>query len=461
MLLIDGLRLAMNPSTPDVIAVVGGGGKSSTAFRLAAEVAACGHRAVVAPTTRIAAFQTEWAPAFIEVSETGVPWEALAIALDRHGYCLLGGPIAGDRRLGLEAAQVDQLAQRAPEFAIAAIAIEADGSKMRPLKAPALHEPVLPDSVTHLAPVAGMDAIGAAIDDRRVHRPELVRQVVGLAAGDESLLTPSMLARLLTSPAGGAKGLRTSMRFSPILNKADTPLRLVYARLTAALLARQGVASLVTRVGDVEQSPVVERWGAVSVIVLAAGGSSRMGNAKQLTTVGDTTMIVRAVRTALCANLGPVVVVTGAVDEAVRAALIDWEHAITVVHNAAWAQGQATSVAAALQALPASVEAAIFMPVDQPLLDPVLLRRQGAAWRNGANLVAPLVEGEMRGAPALFDRRHWHELLALQGDVGGRRVLMAHRDEVVTTPALAQWLLDIDTAEDLQLLLREGFIADV
>ncbi|MFN3982244.1 MAG: hypothetical protein ACK4SA_17845, partial [Caldilinea sp.] len=92
MLLHQALRLLLNPSTPDVVAVVGGGGKSSTAFRLAAEVAATGRRAVVAPTTRIAAFQTEWAPEFIEVHGAELPWQTLSAALDRHGYCLLGGP---------------------------------------------------------------------------------------------------------------------------------------------------------------------------------------------------------------------------------------------------------------------------------------------------------------------------------------------------------------------------------
>jgi molybdenum cofactor cytidylyltransferase len=459
MLLHQALRLLLNPSTPDVVAMVGGGGKSSTAFRLAAEVAATGRRAVVAPTTRIAAFQTEWAPEFIEVRGAELPWQALATALDRHGYCLLGGPIAGDRRLGLDAAQVDQLAQRAAEFNIAAITIEADGSKMRPVKAPAEHEPVLPDSVTHLAPVAGMDAIGAAIDAHRVHRPELVRQVVGLSADDESLLTPAMLARLLLSSAGGAKGLRPSMRFSPILNKADTPLRLIYARLTASLLAGQGVASLVTHVGNAERAPVVERWGQVGVVVLAAGGSSRMGDAKQLIAVGDAPMIVRAVRTALRAGVGPVVVVTGAADEATRSALGEWGSAIAIVHNAAWAEGQATSVMTALNALPSSVEVVIFMPVDQPLLDPLLLRRQWSAWRSGADLAAPHVEGEMRGAPALFDRCFWPELQTLRGDVGGRRVLTAHRNKVVMTPARMQWLLDVDTVEDLQALLREAFLA--
>jgi molybdenum cofactor cytidylyltransferase len=104
--------------------------------------------------------------------------------------------------------------------------------------------------------------------------------------------------------------------------------------------------------------------------------------------------------------------------------------------------------------MPPQVDAAIFLPVDQPLLDPLLLRRLTACWRAGADLAAPAVGDELRGAPALFDRLYWEELLALQGDVGGRRVLLAHRARVVTTPALAAWLHDVDTEDDLHALNR-------
>ncbi|MBE2236304.1 MAG: putative selenium-dependent hydroxylase accessory protein YqeC [Caldilineaceae bacterium] len=454
MLLYQGLRLALNPATPDVVSMVGGGGKSSTAFRLAAEVATLGKRAVIAPSTRIAAFQTAWAPAFVEVSGAELPWGELERQLARHHYCLLGGPVVGDRRLGLEAAQIDALARRAAELHIAAITVEADGSKMRPVKAPAGHEPVLPDATTHLAPVAGLDAIGLALDARGVHRPELVRRILEVDVDAAPLLTPAMLARLLRHPAGGAKGLRSSLHFIPLLNKADTPLHLAYGRLTAALLAEQGISSLVTCVGNAAQPPVIERWGQVAVVVLAAGGSRRMGRPKQLEVVGGATLIERAVRTARQGNVGPVVVVTGAEDAAIRDALAGSREDVTFVHNPAWATGQASSVVAALQAMPPQVDAAIFLPVDQPLLDPLLLRRLTACWRAGADLAAPAVGDELRGAPALFDRLYWEELLALQGDVGGRRVLLAHRARVVTTPALAAWLHDVDTEDDLHALNR-------
>ena len=190
MLLHQALHLTLDPARPDVVATVGGGGKSTTAFRLAAEVAATGRRAVVAPSTRIAAFQTAWAPAFLEITSAKLPWDALERLLATHGYCLLGGPIAGDRRLGLEPGQIDELAARAAELGIAAITVEADGSKMRPVKAPAAHEPVLPASTTVLAPVMGLDAVGQPIEPSTVHRRELVRPLLGLAGNAPASLPP-------------------------------------------------------------------------------------------------------------------------------------------------------------------------------------------------------------------------------------------------------------------------------
>jgi CTP:molybdopterin cytidylyltransferase MocA len=61
-----------------------------------------------------------------------------------------------------------------------------------------------------------------------------------------------------------------------------------------------------------------------------------------------------------------------------------------------------------------------------------------------------VVEGELRGAPALFDRSLWPELLAVTGDVGGRAVLRAHASEVQRVEAEAAWLRDVDAPEDLE-----------
>ena len=450
------LSLALNPGAPDVVAVVGGGGKSNAVFRLAKDAhAASGCRAIITHTARIAAFQHAWAPAVVETDgDAELPWAAIAAALDAYGCLLLTGPMAGDRRQGIAPAQVDALARRAAELGVGLITVEADGSKMRPVKAPDSHEPVVPDSTTHLLPTMGLDAIGAPIDGRGVHRPELVRAVLGLDPATPVRLTPAHVAQLLTDPTSGAKARPSAARLVPLLNKADTPLRLAYGRLTAHLLAALGTPALVAALLN-EAPPVIERWGPVATIVLAAGGSTRLGRPKQMEPVQGAPMVVWAVEKALAAAAGPVVVVTGAYADPVVTALAaaGLLPAVTIVPNPAWASGLASSVHVALAALPPATAAAIFLPVDQPLLDPVLLRRLMQAWRSGAPIAAPTVDGQLRGAPSLFDRSFFGKLAAVTGDVGGRDLLLAHRDVVVGVPADPAWLLDVDRPEDLAVMV--------
>ncbi len=191
----------------------------------------------------------------------------------------------------------------------------------------------------------------------------------------------------------------------------------------------------------------------VTAIVLAAGRSSRMGRAKQLEIVDGAPMVVRAAQLALASGATDVMVVTGAYAEAVvtmlQTHLPDAGERLNFVHNAAWSTGQASSVRTAIQALPPSCQAALFLPTDQPFVPVTLLDALIAAWRAGALLAAPTVDGQPRGAPAIFDRTLWVELLALEGDTGARPLLQRHRQELVTLPAAAAWLRDIDTPEDL------------
>ncbi len=456
MQLYVGLRLRLDSSRPDVISVVGGGGKSSAVFRIGLDLARTGHRAVITHTARIAAFQTQWAPAVVELEGDRLPWAEVEKALTVHGVCLLTGPVVGDRRAGIAPQQVDELAQRGGELGLHAISVEADGSKMRPAKAPAEHEPVLPDATTLLAPVLGLDAVGALVDQRLFHRAELVRSVLGLPAEGDQRFTPRQAAQLLVHADGGAKARLSAARLLPIFNKADTPLRLVLGRLAARALAAQGQASLLTVVGEAKREPVSERWGRVAVVILAAGAGSRLGRPKQLEAIGGVPMLLKALSTAAVSG-GPVYVVTGAHAELVNALLgrlpPDLERRLHgrlhVLHNGQWQTGQSSSLHLSVHSLPPQVEAAIWMPVDQPYLETRLLAQLAAAWRAGAALAAPAVEGDLRGAPALFDREYWPQLLTVEGDSGGRSVLRRHRAQVALIPTPGALLADIDHPSDL------------
>ena len=201
---------------------------------------------------------------------------------------------------------------------------------------------------------------------------------------------------------------------------------------------------------NAETQPIASQW---AVVILAAGRSSRMGRAKQLVAVDGEPMVRSAVKVALATSAAPVVLVTGAYAEEVAAAVADLvdqsDGRLLIVHNPAWGEGQAGSMHAGLGALSERCGAAIFFPVDQPYMPPLLLAQLAAAWQAGAKLAAPAVDGELRGAPALFDRTLWPELYAVSGDVGARGVLRAHAEQVQTVDAPAAWLRDLDTPQDL------------
>jgi molybdenum cofactor cytidylyltransferase len=287
---------------------------------------------------------------------------------------------------------------------------------------------------------------------------------------------------LLASPLGGAKARPPGAALLPIFNKADGPLRLLYGRLAAAQLAAAGQPSLLGAAGagapwaaepgsakaqalghlagrvagEVADAPVLERWGQAATVILAAGAATRLGRPKQIEPVAGEPLLLRALAVAAGVG-GPVYVVTGAHRAAVLALLGQLPAGLAaqlagrlhVIDNPAWDEGQASSLHASIRALPASVEAAIWMPVDQPYLEAGLLARLVAAWRRGADLVAPLAAGELRGAPALFDRSRWPALLQVEGDSGGRAVLRRFAGETATVPVDPATLHDIDSPQDL------------
>ncbi|MCZ7671710.1 MAG: selenium cofactor biosynthesis protein YqeC [Chloroflexi bacterium] len=97
------------------------------------------------------------------------------------------------------------------------VLVEADGSRMRPIKAPAEHEPVIPPDATVVAPVVGLDALERPLSEI-AHRPEKIEQLL-LPTSHFSLLngmlTPEAIARILTHPWGGLKSVPAGARVIP------------------------------------------------------------------------------------------------------------------------------------------------------------------------------------------------------------------------------------------------------
>lgn len=176
-------------------------------------------------------------------------------------------------------------------------------------------------------------------------------------------------------------------------------------------------------------------------VILAAGAGRRYGGGiKQLALHDGEPLVRRACRTALDADLAPVLVVLGAHADAVGAALLDLD--VTAVHNPRWAEGMSTSLACAIRALDDTVPDVAVLLADQPLVTAAHLRALAAARLAAAADLAATDTGETLGVPAVFARALFPSLATLAGDRGARD-LIARTDRRVTVP-FAPAAVDID-----------------
>lgn len=190
----------------------------------------------------------------------------------------------------------------------------------------------------------------------------------------------------------------------------------------------------------------------VAGLLLAAGRGSRFGGAKQVAEVSGRPLVAHVLAALTGAGVAPVVAVTGAHAEVVAPVLQRWP--VQVVHNPEHVAGMSTSLRLGLQALfadPLRAPAAVLVALaDMPGLTAAVVSRLVAAHGAGGKLItAPAVAGR-RGNPVIFDASLVPELLAVQGDEGGRSVLLAHPDQVQLVPFADPAIFrDVDTPADL------------
>lgn len=184
-------------------------------------------------------------------------------------------------------------------------------------------------------------------------------------------------------------------------------------------------------------------------VVLAAGTSSRFGTTNKLLADLDGKPLVRhAARTLLDARLEQVVVVLGHEATAVRDALARFD--VRFADNPDYESGQSTSVRTGVQVtIETDAAAAIFLPGDMPFVDSATVERLLDAYRDGlGDALAPAYAGQ-RGNPVLFDRRYFDALSRVEGDVGGRSVLLESDDALLFNVDDPGVTTDIDTPSDL------------
>ena len=206
--------LELDAATPAVVALVGGGGKTTALFRLGREAGERGRSAVLTGTTRFTQ-QSRFAQD-LPLIACDAPDQAPDLAGVVAGGATAvvhAGPEPKGRWAPLTPEAVDEIAST-PGLGL--VAIEADGSKMLPFKAPTDREPVIPGSATHVVALVGLRALDEPLAAGRVHRPERIRAIVR----NEERASAEVIARVMNDDLGGRKSVG-DRDFTVLVNQAD------------------------------------------------------------------------------------------------------------------------------------------------------------------------------------------------------------------------------------------------
>ena len=189
----------------------------------------------------------------------------------------------------------------------------------------------------------------------------------------------------------------------------------------------------------------------IAILVLAAGGSSRMGRPKQLLMLDGSSLLRRAAGAAVAVG-GSVVVVLGRDPDAMRPELAGLP--VTIVENADWSVGMGSSIRTGMAAVDPNVRAVVVTLCDQPYVDAEVIRRLIAAFDAGGRPMAAAGYAGTVGVPAVFGRAAFDRLRTLDPAAGAKAVLSGPDVTVVDLPAAA---VDVDTPDDYR---RLGGIAE-
>jgi len=305
----------------------------------------------------------------------------------------------------------------------------------------------------------------SAITDRRDVLPASIAAAGGAIDHFGMPVDPGnllLLAHIGKTPVLGLPGCVRSPKF----NGFDWVLQRLVADLPVAgrdlmLMGAGGLLKEIPtrpqpRAGETSVRAAAPRAPRVAALLLAAGRSTRMGQANKLLAELDGKPLVRhAAEAALGARVAKLLVVTGHEPERVRAALAGIE--AEFVHNPDFGAGISSSLARGLAALTdADLDGAIVLLGDMPRIGRGTIERLLAAFNplEGRAICVPTYRGK-RGNPVLWARRFFAEMAELKGDVGARHLIGDHADLVaeVAMPDEAI-LIDVDTPQALDEVRR-------
>ena len=219
----------------ELVALVGGGGKTTLLFSLAHELVAAGHRVALTTTTRLGSEEV----AAIEMRSVSARPEDVARAVRGPGPVAIVVADDGRKIAGPTPGEIDALFDAG---VVDHVLVEADGARRRPFKAPAAHEPVVPRASTLVVVVMGAEAIGEVIAEV-CHRPERVAELAAVTVNDR--LDVAACVAVLGHPDGGLKGVPAGARVILAITKVTASRRASADEIALRLRAHQRIERVV------------------------------------------------------------------------------------------------------------------------------------------------------------------------------------------------------------------------
>lgn len=222
------------PENPRIISLIGGGGKTSSMYRLAEEYAALGKKVLLTTSTHILVPPPEIVPILLYYPAS---LEQLSDAFTRSSIVALG---AKEKPGKLSKIPISFF-PKALEIADI-ILCEADGARKLPIKAPAPHEPaIVPDSDAIII-VTGLSCLNQPLKEV-CHRKKLAARL--LSCTPSAKLTPSDVAALISNSNGLMKGLSSQPdKVHVFLNQADTKELHASGEMIKQLLLQKGLSQV-------------------------------------------------------------------------------------------------------------------------------------------------------------------------------------------------------------------------
>lgn len=388
----------------ELISMTGGGGKTTSMFRLGRELLKHGKRVLISTTTAIFkpnedSYENLYLTEDIDYKD---------IKGSNSGLTVIGEEISKNNKLiGVDGEVIDDIFKMET---FDYIIIEADGSKRKSIKAPASHEPVIPSLTTKMVGLIGMDCVNKKIYEQNVHRTDIFCGVTNSKIGD--IINKDVIYNLIIAKEGIFKSTPVNSEKYLILNKVETKEREKVADKIKAKVSLNNIDINII-------SGSMGREAKVTGIVMASGFSRRMKTDKLLLKLGDKTVLERVIDACVDSKLDEIIVVYR--KDEIKGIANSYSLKVALNENAI--EGQSESIEAGINNIDSDTDGIMFIVGDQPLLDNETIDILINKFRtHQKQIIIPKYGGRM-GNPTIFPSSFKDELKKLSGDVGGKEII--------------------------------------